>query len=68
MSKTHATGADLLWRVSDSFTLPVLEVLDDGTYLSHLREQRGRRTLTSVSSSAPSPALTTTPPPPSCSA
>lgn len=35
-----ATGADLLWRVSASFTLPVIERLDDGTYLS---EVRGRR-------------------------
>ncbi len=32
-----ATGADLLWRVSASFTLPVDEVLPDGTYLSRLR-------------------------------
>ncbi|MGH3978382.1 MAG: hypothetical protein ACRDRZ_05190 [Pseudonocardiaceae bacterium] len=26
-----ATGADLLWRMSASFTLPVLQVLDDDT-------------------------------------
>jgi Insertion element 4 transposase N-terminal/Transposase DDE domain len=31
-----ARGAELLWRVSTSFALPVDEVLDDGTYLSHL--------------------------------
>lgn len=31
-----ATGADLLWRASASFTLPVLEVLSDGSYLSRL--------------------------------
>jgi hypothetical protein len=31
-----ATGAELLWRMSASFTLPVLQVLDDGTYLSEL--------------------------------
>ena len=32
-----ATGADLLWRLSASFTLPVLQVLDDRTYLSELK-------------------------------
>lgn len=32
-----ATGADLTWRVSASFSLPVIERLDDGTYLSQLR-------------------------------
>jgi hypothetical protein len=31
-----ATGADLLWRASASFTLPVLRVLPDGSYLSRL--------------------------------
>jgi len=31
-----ATGADLLWRASATFTLPVLEVLADGSYLSRL--------------------------------
>jgi hypothetical protein len=35
-----ATGAQLLWRVSDSFTLPVKQRLDDGTYLSELRGRR----------------------------
>jgi hypothetical protein len=35
-----ATGADLCWRMSASFTLPVLEVLPDGTYLSELRPPR----------------------------
>jgi hypothetical protein len=29
-------GADLLWRASASFTLPVLKVLPDGSYLSQL--------------------------------
>ncbi|MEZ0096206.1 hypothetical protein ABH925_007413 [Streptacidiphilus sp. EB129] len=29
-----ATGARLLWRVSESFTLPLVDVLPDGTYLS----------------------------------
>lgn len=35
-----ATGADLLWRMSASFTLPVLGVLHDGTYLSELTPPR----------------------------
>ncbi|WP_225851333.1 IS4 family transposase [Streptomyces sp. HPF1205] len=43
--KAAATGAELLWRASDSFTLPVVEALPDGTYLSRLREQRTKRTI-----------------------
>ena len=40
----RAMGAGLLWRVSDSFTLPVDEPLGDGTYLSHLNgTKRGER-------------------------
>jgi len=35
-----ATGADLCWRMSASFTLPVRDVLPDGTYLSELRPPR----------------------------
>jgi len=35
-----ATGVQLCWRMSASFTLPVLEVLPDGTYLSELRPPR----------------------------
>jgi hypothetical protein len=35
-----ATGAHLCWRMSASFTLPVLQVLPDGTYLSELRPPR----------------------------
>jgi hypothetical protein len=31
-----ATGADLLWRASSIFGLPVLQELPDGSYLSHL--------------------------------
>jgi hypothetical protein len=31
-----ATGADLLWRAGNSFNLPVLQELDDGSYLSQL--------------------------------
>ena len=38
-----ATGADLLWRVNASFTLPVEEVLADGTYLSRLKAPRQLR-------------------------
>ena len=32
-----ATGADLLWRVSSTITLPRLKVLPDGSYLSEIR-------------------------------
>jgi hypothetical protein len=35
------TGAQLLWRASNSFTLPVLEVLPDGSYLSRLLPRKG---------------------------
>ena len=35
-----ATGADLTWRMSASFKLPVIEVLADGTYISELRPPR----------------------------
>jgi Insertion element 4 transposase N-terminal/Transposase DDE domain len=35
-----ATGADLCWRMSASFTLPRLQVLPDGTYISELRPPR----------------------------
>ncbi|MEU1441266.1 IS4 family transposase [Streptomyces mirabilis] len=35
-----ATGAELLWRVSASFKLPVTKPLADGTYLSELRGER----------------------------
>src|SRR5450755_110329 len=38
-----ATGADLLWRIGVSFTLPVDEVLADGTYLSRLKAPRALR-------------------------
>ena len=31
-----ATGAHLLWRASATFSLPVIEVLSDGSYLSRL--------------------------------
>lgn len=37
-----ATGAELLWRVSDSFTLPVIGRLPDGSYLSRLKPPRKR--------------------------
>jgi hypothetical protein len=41
-----ATQAALVWRASDTFTLPVLATLPDGSYLSELRppqRRRGRR-------------------------
>src|SRR6266545_3542326 len=37
-----ATKADLLWRVSDSFTLPVIKRLPDGSYLSRLNPPRNK--------------------------
>ena len=38
-----ATGAELLWRIGASFTLPAGEVLADGTYLSVLKAPRHLR-------------------------
>ena len=38
-----ATGAQLLWRIGASFTLPVDEILPDGTYLSRLKAPRKLR-------------------------
>ena len=38
-----ATGADLLWRIGVSFSLPVRQVLEDGTYLSVLKAPRALR-------------------------
>lgn len=35
--KARATGADVLWRVSGSFALPVIGRVTDGTYLAELR-------------------------------
>ncbi len=35
--QAHATGAELLWRCSDTRQLPVQTMLDDGSYLSVLR-------------------------------
>jgi hypothetical protein len=35
------TGAQLLWRASATFTLPALEVLPDGSYLSRLVPGKG---------------------------
>jgi hypothetical protein len=34
--RAAATGADLLWRATNVFSLPVLQELPDGSYLSHL--------------------------------
>src|SRR6516162_7797273 len=38
-----ATGAQLLWRIGASVTLPVEEILPDGTYLSRLKAPRQLR-------------------------
>lgn len=38
-----ATGTDLLWRVRSAAVLPVIEQLDDGSYLSHIYAARDRR-------------------------
>ena len=38
-----ATGAELLWRIGASFTLPIDEILPDGTYLSRLKAPRQLR-------------------------
>jgi hypothetical protein len=38
--KAAATGADLCWRMSASFALPVIEILADGSYLSELKPPR----------------------------
>jgi hypothetical protein len=39
-TQAASTGAQLAWRVSASFTLPVLERLSEGTYRSELRGRR----------------------------
>lgn len=38
-----ATGAALLWRVGANFELPVLQVLDDGSYLSQFNVPKGSK-------------------------
>jgi Insertion element 4 transposase N-terminal/Transposase DDE domain len=38
-----ATGSELLWRIGASFSLPVDQVLPDGTYLSRLKAPRRLR-------------------------
>jgi hypothetical protein len=35
-AEAAATGADLLWRVKTNAVLPVVEMLADGSYLSHI--------------------------------
>jgi Insertion element 4 transposase N-terminal/Transposase DDE domain len=43
-SQASAQGAELLWRVKAKiFTLPVLQVLPDGTYLSEVTSGKGSR-------------------------
>src|SRR5205823_4192 len=41
-----ATGAQLVWRVSAAFALPVREKLADGTYLSELKGRRAHQRTT----------------------
>ncbi|MFG3229119.1 IS4 family transposase [Kitasatospora sp. NPDC048194] len=41
--QARATGADLLWRVRKSANLPVVRVLDDGSYLSTVHAEPDRR-------------------------
>jgi hypothetical protein len=43
LDKRQAQGAQLLWRASATFTLPVLELLPDGSYLSRLLPGKGTR-------------------------
>lgn len=41
--QARAAGADLLWRVRKSANLPVVRVLDDGSYLSTVHAEPDRR-------------------------
>jgi Insertion element 4 transposase N-terminal/Transposase DDE domain len=41
--KAAATGADLVWRTKTNAVLPVLELLEDGSYLSQIRAATDRR-------------------------
>jgi len=38
------SGADLLWRVKKNAALPVVRILDDGSYLSTVHAEQDRRT------------------------
>lgn len=42
--QARAHGADLLWRVKKNAALPVLRVLDDGSYLSTVHAEQDRKT------------------------
>ncbi|MBD0688434.1 IS4 family transposase [Streptomyces sp. CBMA123] len=42
--QARATGADLLWRVKKNAALPVMRVLDDGSYLSTVHAEPDRKT------------------------
>lgn len=44
--QARKTGAELLFRTKSSVVLPVLEVLDDGSYLSQITAQADRRAKT----------------------
>jgi Transposase DDE domain len=41
--KAAATGADLVWRTKQNAVLPVLELFEDGSYLSQIRAATDRR-------------------------
>jgi hypothetical protein len=41
--KARATGADLLWRVSSTWTLSAREMLGDGSWIARIRPQTGKR-------------------------
>jgi len=42
-NESKATGADLVWRVSASWGLPVETMLDDGSWISRIQPPRARR-------------------------
>ncbi|MCX4750558.1 IS4 family transposase [Kitasatospora sp. NBC_01287] len=41
--QARASGADLLWRVKKNAALPVVRVLDDGSYLSAIHAEQDRK-------------------------
>jgi hypothetical protein len=42
-SKAVASGADLLWRVQKKISLPRLQILQDGSYLSEVRPRKNAK-------------------------
>jgi hypothetical protein len=53
-----ATGAQLLFRVKDTLTLPVHTVLDDGSYLSEVARRTGMKTRRLYAGPVPPPDAT----------